>query len=229
MVLVGVSLMEVVKHLSIVKKTYWKFKYFESKASENAAIRKAIDQCMDNFCFDKGLMIKSILDCPFCKVVLDYLVVNDELKRLDPRGLVSYWFTLAADFISKRATKKVISVSNHVPPVLNVLNSKAFVCVCGGLLEVWSNCIEVYTDGSLKDAGLTEIASGTAAYFLAIDMGIGIRVQRLFSSTLAELQAIALVLKCILFSCSVVLYLDSQSVIDACVSESLVMVPDFHN
>ncbi|KAG9294844.1 hypothetical protein G9A89_008536 [Geosiphon pyriformis] len=79
MFLVSVSLIEVVKHLSMVKKRYRKSKYFESKASKNAAIKKAIDWHMDNFCSDKRLIIKSILDCPFCKIVLDYLVVDDEL------------------------------------------------------------------------------------------------------------------------------------------------------
>ncbi|KAG9307633.1 hypothetical protein G9A89_023198 [Geosiphon pyriformis] len=50
----------------------------------------------------------------------------------------------------------------------------------------------------------------------------------LLSSTLAELQAIALALKCVPFFCTVVLYTDSQAVIDACVSEMSSVVPDFH-
>ncbi|KAG9297114.1 hypothetical protein G9A89_019395 [Geosiphon pyriformis] len=86
MVLVGVSSMKVVKHLFMVKKKYWKSKYFKLKTSEDTAIRKAINQHMDNFCSDKRLMIKSILDHLFHKVVLDYLVDNklvvepDEIK-----------------------------------------------------------------------------------------------------------------------------------------------------
>ncbi|KAG9294845.1 hypothetical protein G9A89_008537 [Geosiphon pyriformis] len=107
-----------------------------------------------------------------------------------------------------------MSAINHVPLVLNVLNSEAFACVYEDFLEVWSNCIEVYTNRFLKGADSAEIASGMAAYFSAIDMGIGIRVQELLLSTLAELQAIALVLECIPSFCSVVLYSDSQSTID---------------
>ncbi|KAG9286859.1 hypothetical protein G9A89_012409 [Geosiphon pyriformis] len=150
-------------------------------------------------------------------------------KRLDLKSPVPYWFILTADFMSKCASEEVVSASNHVLPMLNVLDSEAFACVYGGLLEVWSNYIEAYMDGSLKGAGMAEVTSGAAAYFPATDMDIGVRVQRLLLFTLAELQAIALVLECIFSSCSVVLYSDSQSVIDACVLESLVITPDFHN
>ncbi|KAG9297356.1 hypothetical protein G9A89_005640, partial [Geosiphon pyriformis] len=102
---------------------------------------------------------------------------------------------LAAGFISKHASEKVVSVSDHVLPVLNVLDSETFACVCGSFLKIWLNCIEVYTDGSLKDAGLAKVTSGAAVYFPAIDMGIGIRVQGLLSFTLAELQVITLALE----------------------------------
>ncbi|KAG9297317.1 hypothetical protein G9A89_002006 [Geosiphon pyriformis] len=42
-------------------------------------IQKAIEYHMEKFCSDKGAMIRSVLDQFFHKVVLDYLVVNDEL------------------------------------------------------------------------------------------------------------------------------------------------------
>ncbi|KAG9288689.1 hypothetical protein G9A89_004308 [Geosiphon pyriformis] len=54
-------------------------KIHESRAAEAAAIRSAIDKKMENFCSDKGHMIKSILNKSFHKVVLDYLVVDNEL------------------------------------------------------------------------------------------------------------------------------------------------------
>ncbi|KAG9292895.1 hypothetical protein G9A89_016257 [Geosiphon pyriformis] len=53
------------------------------KAVEVTAIRHTIDKKMENFCINKGCMIKSILDKSFYKVVFDYLVVDDELV-LDP-------------------------------------------------------------------------------------------------------------------------------------------------
>ncbi|KAG9288059.1 hypothetical protein G9A89_017654 [Geosiphon pyriformis] len=60
-------------------------------------------------------------------------------------------------------------------------------------------------------------------------MSIGIRVDGLLSSTMAELQAIALSLECVLSSCTVIMHVDSQVAIDACISKMLLFVPDFHS
>ncbi|KAG9307591.1 hypothetical protein G9A89_023156 [Geosiphon pyriformis] len=79
--------------------------------------------------------------------------------------------------------------------MLNVLDSGKFSNVCNDLLEVWSDYIEVYTDGSLKSAGFNKIIGGTAAYFPAMNASIGIRVARLMSSTLTELWAVILTLE----------------------------------
>ncbi|KAG9297867.1 hypothetical protein G9A89_006808 [Geosiphon pyriformis] len=79
MVLNGISLMKLIKHLLVIRKEYCKSKYYEFKVAKNTAIRKAIDHYMENFCFDKEKMIKNILERLFCKVVLDYLVVDNEL------------------------------------------------------------------------------------------------------------------------------------------------------
>ncbi|KAG9292284.1 hypothetical protein G9A89_009096 [Geosiphon pyriformis] len=79
MVLNGVSSMELIKHLSVIRKGYHKSKYCKSKVAENIAIRKTIDCHMKNFCSNKEKMIKSILECLFHKMVLDHLVVDDEL------------------------------------------------------------------------------------------------------------------------------------------------------
>ncbi|KAG9302474.1 hypothetical protein G9A89_006438 [Geosiphon pyriformis] len=87
----------------------------------------------------------------------------------------------------------------------------------------------VYTDGSLKNAGSAEVAGGAAAYFLALDLSISVVVWSLLSSTMAELQTVALSLKCVLFSSTVVLHLDSQAAINACVSEMSLAIPDFCN
>ncbi|KAG9306238.1 hypothetical protein G9A89_016142 [Geosiphon pyriformis] len=67
--------------------------------------------------------------------------------------------------------------------------------------------IEVYMDRSLKNFGTWEIECGAAAYFLDMDLGIGVRVDRLVFSTLAELQA----------------------ALDACTAELVLASPDFHN
>ncbi|KAG9303546.1 hypothetical protein G9A89_018442 [Geosiphon pyriformis] len=79
LVLNGAGLSKLLKHLLIVKKEYWKSKYYESRASEDAAIKKTINYYMENFCSDKGRIIKSVLEHLFCKVVLNHLVVDNKL------------------------------------------------------------------------------------------------------------------------------------------------------
>ncbi|KAG9303604.1 hypothetical protein G9A89_018500 [Geosiphon pyriformis] len=79
--------MDVFKQLSMVRKKYKRSKLYESKLAKKASIKKAIEKCMESFCSNKGGIIKSILDKPFCKVVLDYLVVDNKLV-LDPKEVV---------------------------------------------------------------------------------------------------------------------------------------------
>ncbi|KAG9299354.1 hypothetical protein G9A89_014002 [Geosiphon pyriformis] len=83
-------------------------------------------------------------------------------------------------------------------------------------------------NGSLKNLGSTDVTSSAAVYFPAVNFSLGVRVQGLLSSTLAELQAVALVLECVPSSCTVALYIDSQAAIDACMSKMFSAVPDFH-
>ncbi|KAG9307685.1 hypothetical protein G9A89_023250 [Geosiphon pyriformis] len=99
------------------------------------------------------------------------------------------------------------------------MGSDVFSSVRDGLHEIWSGYFEVYMNGSLRGAGSANVLSGAVAYFLALDLSVGVRIFGFLSSTMAELQAVALALECVPSSCSVVLYLDSQAAIDACVSE----------
>ncbi|KAG9292120.1 hypothetical protein G9A89_005264 [Geosiphon pyriformis] len=78
----GVKSDVVVRHLSLVCREYRRSKMFESRLAEEALVRMAIEKCIDNFCSDKGSMIRSVLEKPFCKVVLDHLIVDDDLVLL---------------------------------------------------------------------------------------------------------------------------------------------------
>ncbi|KAG9295731.1 hypothetical protein G9A89_001748 [Geosiphon pyriformis] len=84
-------------------------------------------------------------------------------------------------------------------------------------------------DGLLKDTGSAGIASSAAAYFPALNMCVGLGVHGLVSSTITKLQAVTLSLKCVLFFCFLVVYLDSQAAISACVLKIAFATPDFHN
>ncbi|KAG9299839.1 hypothetical protein G9A89_003383 [Geosiphon pyriformis] len=158
----------------------------------------------------------------------DRLLDKKDVKRLDSRGSIPYWFTLMFEFINNAIALEARSVISSDLPVLNVLDSIEFLDVCNNLLNVWSDYIKVYTDGSLKNAGSAEVTCGAMAYFLAANVSIRVRVFSLLSSTLTELQAIALALECVLASCTVTLYSDSQSAIDVCVSKTSLPLSDFH-
>ncbi|KAG9302054.1 hypothetical protein G9A89_021098 [Geosiphon pyriformis] len=143
--------------------------------------------------------------------------------------LVPYRFFLTSDFMNNSVFLGVKAATTTKEDVLSVLDSNKFSEVHNSLLEVWSDCIEIYTDRSLRYVGSVEVAGGAAAYFLAANTGIRVKITGLLSSTLTKLQTMVLALKCVPFSCSIVLYLNSQSVIDACISEAFLITPDFHN
>ncbi|KAG9293799.1 hypothetical protein G9A89_019137 [Geosiphon pyriformis] len=132
-------------------------------------------------------------------------------KRLNPHGLVSRWFNLACEFL-------VYSLHVGLPVIelklQDVGGSDDIFCLKQSLITSDLCVIEVYTDGSLKNFGTQKMGCSTAAYFPDVNQDIGIRVGGLVSFTLAELQAIALALECVLFCSSVIIYSDSQAVLD---------------
>ncbi|KAG9304476.1 hypothetical protein G9A89_020040 [Geosiphon pyriformis] len=105
-----------------------------------------------------------------------WLILQDMYKAydlwLDPRGPVSHWFFLTSGFINKSVSLGNETTTAVKKNVLSVLNS----------------------DESLRCAGSAEVVGGMAAYFPAVDAGIGVSVAELLSSTLTELQAVVLAL-----------------------------------
>ncbi|KAG9296089.1 hypothetical protein G9A89_011941 [Geosiphon pyriformis] len=73
----GVGSAGLISHLSKIRKQYRKFKYYESEMAKRSAIRDAINKRIEMFNTNKSEMIQSILEWPFHKVVLDYLVVDN--------------------------------------------------------------------------------------------------------------------------------------------------------
>ncbi|KAG9305285.1 hypothetical protein G9A89_007780 [Geosiphon pyriformis] len=141
-------------------------------------------------------------------------------KRFNSKGPVLYWFMITSKFLNNKRSLESVMMSSLLPlPGSCISDSKEFIDIWDSLYEVWSGGFEIYTDGSLKNAGSAGVMCGATAYFLALDMGIGVKVRGLLFSIMAELQAIVLALECVLSSCSLNVYLDSQAAIDACVSE----------
>ncbi|KAG9284839.1 hypothetical protein G9A89_003762 [Geosiphon pyriformis] len=150
-------------------------------------------------------------------------------KRLDLRGSVPHWFKMVSKFLCGKGTSMAVSVESACPSSLSILDTKEFSVVQDGLHKIWSDSFEVFTDGFVRNYGHVDVANGAAAYFPVIDLSVGIRVLGLLFSTMAKLQAITLALKCIPSSYSVVLHSNSQTAIDACVSEMSLSVSDFHS
>ncbi|KAG9288608.1 hypothetical protein G9A89_006709 [Geosiphon pyriformis] len=97
----------ILKHLSLVRKGYQKSKMYKLWLGKEASVREAIVKCMDKFCSDKGGMIRSVLDCSFCKVVLDHLVVDNSLV-LEPKKVKVSVDNIMEGWTKKRAVPMVL-------------------------------------------------------------------------------------------------------------------------
>ncbi|KAG9306357.1 hypothetical protein G9A89_018240 [Geosiphon pyriformis] len=62
-----------------VQKLYCAFKLAESLQAEKSRIKSAVNKQIKNFEVNKGHIIRSILEHPFQKIVLDHLVIKDKL------------------------------------------------------------------------------------------------------------------------------------------------------
>ncbi|KAG9306308.1 hypothetical protein G9A89_018191 [Geosiphon pyriformis] len=143
----------------------------------------------------------------------DRLLDKKSHKRLDPRGPVPHWCKFTSGFLHDNgALSSGLARVNQLSG-LDILASEKFS--------------DLHSNGSLKNFGFSSVAGGAAAYFLAINYSISVKVYGLMSFILAKLQAVALALECVSFSSVVTVYLDSQAVIDACVSELSHLMPDF--
>ncbi|KAG9291303.1 hypothetical protein G9A89_021805 [Geosiphon pyriformis] len=107
-------------------------------------------------------------------------------------------------------------VLGHGHAVSDIRLSHDFGVVRDALPTVGAARLSVYTDGSLFSLGSVDVRVGAAVFFKNINLGLSVEVSGLVSSTLTELQAIALALECVPFSCSVDLFSDSQAALDAC-------------
>ncbi|KAG9307317.1 hypothetical protein G9A89_017145 [Geosiphon pyriformis] len=75
----GAKFDDICSALLKARRLYHFSKLLESKHAEESHIRQAITNRMESFELDKGHTIRSVLECPFHKVVLDHLVMDNEL------------------------------------------------------------------------------------------------------------------------------------------------------
>ncbi|KAG9297497.1 hypothetical protein G9A89_020899 [Geosiphon pyriformis] len=130
------------------------------------SIKDAVKKRMENFCLDKGRMIKNILDWPFKKVVLDYLIVNDELI-LEPLEVKTFIDTIMEGWTRKCLDFSVSTGCCYVNDgaflgVMDVINMSEFLKVVGDLPdkktaelsgipnELWKHGAPIVIDGFLR-------------------------------------------------------------------------------
>ncbi|KAG9296385.1 hypothetical protein G9A89_014977 [Geosiphon pyriformis] len=165
--------------------------------------------------------------CDYHGVIFDWKTFKC-WKRLDLRGPVPDWFSLSVAFLCDVAFFPVgSSILRGLGAPLNILKSQNFKLVCDCLSCVSAGSLSVYTDSSLKNLGTIQRKTSAAVFFEDIGLSLGIRVTGLLSSTLVELQAIALALECVLSFSLICLYSDSQAALDTCKSKLHLICPDF--
>ncbi|KAG9297025.1 hypothetical protein G9A89_008611 [Geosiphon pyriformis] len=147
-------------------------------------------------------------------------------KRLDPKDLVPAWFTTLVNFVSAGGLSggEFVSSCSTLAGV-----SCDFSYIHNQLLASGLDPVTIYMDGSVKCMGSVGAHRGVAAYFSRVDVSIGVSVNGLLSSTLVELQVITLALECVPGFSSVVLFTDSQALLDMCCSRSGGFGPDFRD
>ncbi|KAG9307278.1 hypothetical protein G9A89_017106 [Geosiphon pyriformis] len=142
-------------------------------------------------------------------------------KRLDPHGPVLLWFDLFVRFLGGVVLSSIcfFSVEDHADSDVHL--SHGFGVICNTLMTVDAARLSVYMDGSLSGLGTVDVKTSAAVFFEDIDLGLGVGVSGLVSSTLVELQAMTLALECVSAF--------HLAAMDACKLESLLVHLDFRN
>ncbi|KAG9286324.1 hypothetical protein G9A89_014311 [Geosiphon pyriformis] len=81
---------------------------------------------------------------------------------MDPRSPMLHWFVVFSKFLKGQDFSFSYSAGFNMCG-LDILKSGEFSAVKDGLHDIWSGFFEVFTDGSLRNAGSAEIASSAAA------------------------------------------------------------------
>ncbi|KAG9293943.1 hypothetical protein G9A89_019281 [Geosiphon pyriformis] len=180
------------------------------------------------FCFSGGTPMSTVLGISlFYDVFLSLKRSGIAFTKQLYTKKIFYWFTLACGFLEHFFLSD--DLCNAGLQALDVYSTGEIFSLGQCLYFADMRVISVYTNESLKNLGLCKIKCGAAAYFPDLDLGIGARVDGLVSSTMVELQAIALALECVPPNSLVIVYSNSQAALDACVAESALMSLDFCN
>ncbi|KAG9292679.1 hypothetical protein G9A89_008265 [Geosiphon pyriformis] len=216
-------LVSVVFHLIVAYKTQFSF------ASLNMCVKWDTMIC-------KGLKFKSGLLFNFLNYAIHHSFLYDlksfeqvqaENKSTSVVSFANSVGILGHLFVHKLHDLQVLSWRPFGLP--SVLKFCEFEVVYSHLLKVDSDHLFLFMDGFLNGLDTLGIKAGAVVFFEDINLNLGVEVSELVSSTMTELQAIALVLECVPSSCLINLFLNSQTALDVCKSELRLIRPDFRN
>ncbi|KAG9304508.1 hypothetical protein G9A89_020072 [Geosiphon pyriformis] len=144
--------------LAKARKLYCASKLLESKRAEESSIKQAISKRMKSFKLDKGHTIRSVLECPFHKVILDHLVMEDELI-LEPDFVKSKMDEIMEEWTRKRRVVSDISRdwAHQYQPLKYVFNGAFSGVMCPISFDEMSAVVKDLLDG--KTAGLSGISN----------------------------------------------------------------------
>ncbi|KAG9302710.1 hypothetical protein G9A89_005184 [Geosiphon pyriformis] len=145
--------------LAKTRKSYHSSKLLESKHAEESSIRQAIEKRMESFKINKGHTIRSVLECPFHKVVLDHLVdgrelvLESELVKSKVNEIMESWTRksrqfLPLDHVFNSAFSDIIhSVGfNEMFGVISNLPDGKAAGLSGIPNELWKHCDKLVLD-----------------------------------------------------------------------------------
>ncbi|KAG9293662.1 hypothetical protein G9A89_018999 [Geosiphon pyriformis] len=147
LVRLDVSSMVLLKYLLSSRKKYRKSKIFELRLAKKASIRGAVERRMKSFASNKGGMIRSVLDRPFCKIILDHLVVDDglvlesvEVKSKVDEIMVEWTRKQVVPTMMSELWARQYALLNHVQDdafseVMRKISLGELFSVVGGLLD----------------------------------------------------------------------------------------------
>ncbi|KAG9287499.1 hypothetical protein G9A89_023871 [Geosiphon pyriformis] len=115
-------------------------------------------------------------------------LMSSVLGRLDLHGPVFEWFRLSIDFLDSIASFPAQFLLVIGTEHLDILKSSEFGLIYNWLLDLKTDSLSVYTDGSLKGLGSVNMRAGAVVFFEDISLGLRVRIFGLMSSTLAKLQ-----------------------------------------
>ncbi|KAG9297140.1 hypothetical protein G9A89_019421 [Geosiphon pyriformis] len=144
--------------LAKARKLYCSLKLSESKCAEESSIKQAINRRMESFELNKGYTIRSVLERPFHKVVLDHLVVENELI-LEPDLVKSKMDEIMKGWTRKREVVSDLSEdwARQYQPLDYVFDGAFSNVMCSISFDELLAVVENLSDG--KAAGLSGISN----------------------------------------------------------------------